>query len=420
MFRNISDVLKSSAEVLEKRNVNGDKSKWRSLDIKKVTASDGRRVYKLVEVKGFFSYLVNHVKYLFFASDYKKSMEEELNTPKVEKNLKDRRVADISVEVFPSVRNTQDKEVSPTIARLQETSNQKTFSTHHTADSDYETASDISDGSDLLSVDENEHPYDARRTDDDGYAEGPESYLSHASIVGGIPLGDETPDYQLQQALERSRKTEVTDQERRNAIEQKNTEEAIRRSLEPGISTAKEDDPDISIAIALSKNADAVYQENIARQERKATAILQKYNRDFVQTVRDGDCFYDGMTKLRGHSNIMALRNRSHQEGKKCLEGNGKLHFDPEIAFLFEEQIDLLKQQGNYAEQLDIRLMAANENCKIVVCDLNEKVSSIVGPDGELEEYPEKSLNEVMRQYPDAELFVLDTQDRHYMTGRKK
>ncbi len=412
MFKNISGVLKSSAEVLEKWNEHGDKSKWRSLDRQKVKTSDGRHVYKLVEVKGFFSYLVNHVKYIFFASDYKKSMEEVLNTPKVEKNLKDRHVADINAGVVPSVRNIQGKEALPTIAGRRETSNQATLTTDHTADSDYETASNVSEDSDLLDVDEMASADEAgREAYDDGYSESP---------VGDITAGADALDHELQQALALSRETQQSDEERRRARELEDTEEAIRRSLESDTSTVDENDPDMALAIALSKDSKAVEMENIARQEQKASAILQKYSRDFVQTVRNGDCFYDGMVKLRGHSNIMALRNRSYQEGKQCLEGNGKLHFDPEIAFLFEEQIELLKRQGNYAEQIDVRLMAVKENCKIVVCDLNEKVSSIVAPDGELEEYPEKSLTEVMRLYPDAELFVLDTQERHYMTGRKR
>ncbi|WP_257293361.1 hypothetical protein [Endozoicomonas sp. YOMI1] len=116
----------------------------------------------------------------------------------------------------------------------------------------------------------------------------------------------------------------------------------------------------------------------------------------------------------------MGLRNRSYQEGIKCLQGNGKLQFDPALTFTFKEQIEQLQKPRNYAEQIDLRLMACTENCRIIVCDLDEKVLSVVGSEGELEQYPKKTLSEVMGQYPEAELFVYDEEGKHYMTGRKK
>ena len=94
------------------------------------------------------------------------------------------------------------------------------------------------------------------------------------------------------------------------------------------------------------------------------------------------------------------------------------MQLDPAVTFLFEEQIKRLKKKHNFAQQIDLRLMACTENCRIVVCDFDEKVLSITGPDGELEEYPEKTLSEVMGQYPEAELFVLNS--LHFMTGRRK
>ncbi len=486
MFRNISDVLKSSAEVLEKLNDQGDKSKWRSLDRKRVNTSDGRRVYKLVEVKGFFSYLVNHVKYLFFASDYKKSMEEVLNTPKIEKNLKDRRVADVNAGVVPAVRNIQGKEVLPTITGRQEISNQATLSTDHTADSDYETASDISEVSDLLDRDEMEPAYDARRTEDDaGYADDPVIY-GHSSAVTDrsddhapgtlesdssfTPLSydaspdTETLDRELQQALARSRMTEITDEERRSAREANDIEEAMRRSnatfleendtdLAQALALSHEtlhsdelkrqaseqkrieetahhstqhplpdgDDADLVQALVASKHSEAEDQEKRARQEQQAAILLKKYDRDIVRTVRDGDCFYDGMAKMHGHSSVMNLRNKCYQEGLNSLRGNGKIEIPKAYDEFFKPQIEQLKKAKNYAEQIDIRLMAVVEHCTIIVCDLNERVMSVVDADGGLEEYPQKSLRDVMRQSPDAELFVLATgKSEHYIGSTKR
>lgn len=144
MLKNISDVLKSSAEVLEKWNDQGDKSRWRSLDMQKVKTSDGRRVYKLVVEEGFFSYLINHVKCFFLASDYKKSMEEVLQTPTIEKSIKDRYVADVNTGVVPFVSQLQYQESLPAIAGRQNTNGQITSSTESTDDSDYETASNFS------------------------------------------------------------------------------------------------------------------------------------------------------------------------------------------------------------------------------------------------------------------------------------
>ncbi|WP_257264153.1 OTU domain-containing protein [Endozoicomonas sp. ONNA2] len=161
--------------------------------------------------------------------------------------------------------------------------------------------------------------------------------------------------------------------------------------------------------------------ELVCQQEQKTAAILQKYHREFVPTVRDGNCFYDGMSKVRSDTSIMKLRERSYLEGKKCLAGKGKLQFDAARISFFREQIEQLRHSRTYAEQIDLRLMAATENCRIVVCDLDEeKVLSVVGPEGELEEYPKKTLSEVMSQDPETELFLLDTQGKHYMTGRKR
>ncbi|WP_257264116.1 ankyrin repeat domain-containing protein, partial [Endozoicomonas sp. ONNA2] len=167
-------------------------------------------------------------------------------------------------------------------------------------------------------------------------------------------------------------------------------------------------------------SAEVALIEAIRQQEQKAAAIVQKYHREFVQTVRNGDCFYDGMSRVRRHSSVMELRARSYLEGQKCLAGRGKLHFDKALTAVFSGQIAKLRQPNEYAEQIDLRLMAATENCRIVVCDLDEKVLSVVGSEGEVEEYPEKTLSEVMGQDPETELFVLDTQGQHYMAGRKR
>ncbi|MBO9481926.1 hypothetical protein [Salinisphaera sp. G21_0] len=96
MFGNASDVLKSSADVLENWNSAGNLSRWRSLDMQKVNTSDGRLVYKLEVKEGFFSYLVNHVKCFLLASHYRKTMEEALQAPTIEKSIKERYVAGVN------------------------------------------------------------------------------------------------------------------------------------------------------------------------------------------------------------------------------------------------------------------------------------------------------------------------------------
>ena len=490
MPRNISDVLRSSAEVIEKWTAAEDKNKWRSLDMQRGKTPDGRRVYKLVEVEGFFSYLISHVKCFLHASDYKKSMEAILHAPDIDKSVKKRYVQYVNSGVIPFVKNIPYKEILPAIVERQEEKGQASYSTDTMADSDYETASEISDVSEPFDVGDLDSLSDAssRIADDEGYADEPVIY-DHSAVdnphtrpevytsplarelspeneaSSSVDIDGEVLDPETQRALALSRATEITDQARRDAIEANDIEEATRRSNttfleenDPNLAQAfalsretlqsdemnrlalekknieddihrsmtshalsgEDSDAGLAEAIAASKNSAITDQEKREREEQRAESILNKYDRDIVRTVRNGDCFYDAMAKIRGHSNLMALRNRCYQEGRKCLEGNGKLQFDEAIAFLFEEQIELLKQQYNFAEQLDVRLMASTENCRIVICDLSEKVTSIAGPEGELEEYPAKSLDEVMRQYPEAELFVLATEDRHYMAGRKK
>ncbi|MBO9481927.1 hypothetical protein [Salinisphaera sp. G21_0] len=195
---------------------------------------------------------------------------------------------------------------------------------------------------------------------------------------------------------------------------------AIQRSLDSDTSKITESDPAMTQGLASSKESDAVRRAKAIRNERKAAAILEKYHRKFVKTVRDGDCFYDGMSKIRRDASITGLRKKSYDEGKRCLDGNGKLQFHPVLTSLFQKQIEMLKEPRNYAEQIDLRLMACTQNCRIIVCDLDETVINVLGPEGELEEYPKKTLSEVMGQHPEAELFVFDGKDKHYMTARKK
>ncbi|MGI2028505.1 hypothetical protein [Endozoicomonas acroporae] len=197
-------------------------------------------------------------------------------------------------------------------------------------------------------------------------------------------------------------------------------EKATRRSLDSDTSKITESDPAMTQGLASDKESDAVRRAKAIRKERKAAAILEKYHRKFVKTVRDGDCFYDGMSKIRRDASITELRQKSYDEGKRCLDGNGKLEFHPALTSLFKKQIEKLKDSYNYAEQIDLRLMAYTENCWIIVCNLDEKVLNVAGPEGELEEYPKKTLSEIMGQYPEAELFVFDKEDKHYMAGKKK
>lgn len=456
MFENTSDVLKSSADVLEKWNNRGNNSLWRSLDMQKVNTSDGRLVYKLVVKEGFFSYLKNHVKCFLLASRYKKAMEEALQTPAIEKSIKARFVAGVNTGVVPFVSHIPYQESLPAIMGGQNTNSQTTRSTESDDDSGNETASNLSEIPDLSDVDDVERaayrlPGEAQ---DEGYSERPVSH-NHANT--------DTFNDELQQALAHSRETMVTDQlkrdehelaeaislslatekdendpalalalalsketqkldeERRRARELADVEKATQLSLDSGTSTVVKSDPGMAQGIASSEESHAVAQEKIALQEQRAEAIVQKYNRDFVQTARNGDCFYDGMLKIRGYSSITELRKRSFDEGKRCLEGNGKLQFDAAVVFTFKKQIEELLSPRSYAEHIDVRLMAVTENCRIVVCDLNEKVLSVDGPEGESEDCSKRTLSEVMSQYPEAELFVFDSSNRgHYMAGKKK
>ncbi|GAA4651574.1 hypothetical protein GCM10023116_38580 [Kistimonas scapharcae] len=490
MPRNISDVLSSSIETIEKWTAVEDKKKWCSLDMQKGKTPDGRRVYKLVEVEGFFSYLISHIKCFLRASDYKKSMEAVLHAPDIDKSIKKRYIQYVNSGVIPFVKNIPYQKTLPAISERQEERGKINFSTGTMVDSDYETASEISGVSESFDVGDLDSlsGEPGGITDDEGYADEParsahtivdnsharpevdasrlaREYSSENEAGGSVDVDDEGVDPETQRALALSRETAITDQARRDireandieeavrrsndtfleesdpdlaqvlalsrealksdeakrqALEQKAIEDAIHRSMAPHAVPDEDSDDGLAKAIAASKNAAREDQAKRARQEQRAESIVNKYDREFVQTVRNGDCFYDGVSKVRGHSNIMELRNRSYQEGERCLEGNGKLHFDTEIAFLLEEQIELLKQQYNYAEQLDVRLMASTENCRIVICDLSEKVTCIAGPQGELEEYPATSLDDVMQQYPEAELFVLATADNHYMAGRRQ
>ena len=104
MFENTSEVLKSSVEVFERWNDTSHDSNWRSVDMQKVNTSDGRCVYRLVVEEGFFSYLINHVKCFLLASDYKKTMEEALQTSAIGKSIKERYVAGVNAGIVPFVR----------------------------------------------------------------------------------------------------------------------------------------------------------------------------------------------------------------------------------------------------------------------------------------------------------------------------
>ncbi|MGO0308439.1 hypothetical protein ACTL6P_17895 [Endozoicomonas acroporae] len=453
MFGNTSDVLKSSADVLENWNSAGNHSRWRSLAMQKVNTSDGRLVYKLEVKEGFFSYLINHVKCFLLAPHYRKTMEEALQAPTIEKSIKDRYVAGVNKGVVPFVSHIPYQESLPAIEGGQNANRQTTGSTESGDDSGYETASNLSDIPDPLDVDDMERVY--RLPDEvqgEGYSESPVSH-NHAdtfndelqqaladsrvtevtdqlrradreavelaeALSHSLATATDENDPALGRALALSRKSQQRDEQMRSARERADVAKAIQRSLNSG--TVAESDPDMALGIAASKQTNAVEQEQFIRQEQKAQAILAKYHRKFVPTARDGDCFYDGMSRVRGHSSIRELRNRSYQEGMQCLQGNRKLQFDSALTVTFKEQIEQLQNPHNYAEQIDLRLMAYTENCWIIVCDLDEKVLNVAGPEGELEEYPKKTLSEVMGQYPEAELFVYDIEAKHYMTGRKK
>ncbi|MBO9494960.1 hypothetical protein J7438_12820 [Thalassotalea sp. G20_0] len=457
MFGNTSDALKSSADVLEKWNSTGNNSLWRSLDMQKVNTSDGRLVYKLVVEEGFFSYLKNHVKCFLLASRYKKAMEEALQAPTIEKSIKERYVAGVNKGVVPFVSHIPYQESLPAIEGGQNANSPTIGSTESDDDSGYETASNLSDIPGPFDVDDMERVYRLPdEAQDEGYSESPVNH-NHAnadifndelqqaleqSMVTGITdqlrgadrdreaselseairrslaTATDENDPDLARALALSIETQELDEQMRSARERADVEKATQLSLDSG--NVAESDPDMALGIAGSKQTNAVEQEKFIWQEQKAEAILAKYHREFFPTARDGNCFYDGMSRVRRHSSIRELRDRSYQEGIKCLQGDGKLPFDSALTVTFKEQIEQLQKSHNYAEQIDLRLMACTENCRIIVCDLDEKVLNVAGPEGELEQYPKKTLSEVMGQYPEAELFVYDKEAKHYMTGRKK
>ncbi|WP_257263550.1 hypothetical protein [Endozoicomonas sp. ONNA2] len=448
MLRNISEVLKSSADVLEQWSRNNN-SNWRSLDMQKVHTSDGRCVYQLDVKEGFFSYLKNHVKCFLFASHYKKTMEEALQTPSIEKSIKDRYVAALNTGAVPFVRHISYKAPLPAVEVGQNTNSQ----TLPPAGSDHDSGSETASNPGEFPEPFEGAPGFGNDPRDIGYAQSPVSH-NHSNA--------DPHDYGLQQALVRSMKTQLTDQSRRDATEaarlakaisdsmavsnendptlieaivrsrlteqqdeqrrlwhlareQADVQKAIGLSLSPD--TVTESDPGMAQGIAASKQTGVSHDEKCRRQEEKAKEILKKYHRNFFQTTRQGDCFYDGICKLRGHSSITDLRKRSYEEGIKCLQGEGKLKpFDPEVTPVLKDDIEKLRNNHNYALETDVRLMACTENCRIVVCDLEEAVRMVAGPEGELD-YPKKTLSEVMEQYPEAELFVLD--NKHYMTGKK-
>ncbi len=197
------------------------------------------------------------------------------------------------------------------------------------------------------------------------------------------------------------------------------TEEATHQSTQHPLPD-EDNDADLVQALVASKHSEAEDQEKRARQEQQAAILLKKYDHDIVRTVRDGDCFYDGMAKMHGHSSVMDLRMKCYEEGLKSLRGNGQIEIPSDLEKMFENHIEQLKNAKNYAEQIDLRLMAVVEKCKIIVCDFNERVMNVVDADGGLEQYPQKSLRDIMRQSPDAELFILETESQHYIGSIKR
>ncbi|WBA88208.1 hypothetical protein [Endozoicomonas sp. GU-1] len=382
-------------------------------------------------------------------------MEEALQAPTIEKSIKERYVAGVNKGVVPFVSHIPYQESLPAIEGGQNANRQTTGSTESDDDSGYETASKLSDIPDPWDVDDMERVYRfPDEAQDEGYSESPVSH-NHAdtfndelqqaladsrvtevtdqlrradreavelaeALSHSLATANDENDPALARALALSRETQQLDEQLRSARERADVAKATQRSLDSGTSKITESDPAMTQGLASSKESDAVRRAKAIRKERKAAAILEKYHRKFVKTVRDGNCFYDGMSKIRRDASITELRQKSYDEGKRCLDGNGKLKFHPALTSLFEKQIDKLMESYNYAQQIDLRLMAYTENCWIIVCDLDEKVVNVAGPEGELEEYPKKTLSEIMGQYPEAELFVFDKEGRHYMTGKKK
>ncbi len=356
----------------------------------------------------------------------------------------------------PFVSHIPYQQSLPAIEGGQNANRQTTGSTESGDDSGYETASNLSDIPDPLDVDDTERVYRLPdEAQDEGYSESPVSH-NHADVFNddlqqaieqsmvtevtdqlrradrdreaselseairrSLATATDENDPALARALALSRKSQIQDEQMRSDRERADVAKAIQRSLDSGTSKITESDPAMTQGLASSKESDAVRRAKAIRKERKAAAILEKYHRKFVKTVRDGNCFYDGMSKIRRDASITELRQKSYDEGKRCLDGNGKLEFHPALTSLFKKQIENLKESYNYAEQIDLRLMACTQNCRIIVCDLDETVINVLGSKGELEEYPKKTLSEVMGQYPEAELFVYDEEGKHYMTGER-